>query len=173
MRLLAVVGYSDSGKTRLIQSLIPEIKARGLSVAVIKHCHEGFDWDHSNKDSGRFMEAGADGIGLWSLDYRASLRKVPVDNEVPEWAARVFGSMDVVLMEGGKNLPDVPKIEVRANRDTEPLDIPADELRAVVTDHAAASKTSHFFPHQVKELVDLLLEEGEDRSWSWSSTKKP
>ena len=162
---MAVVGYSDSGKTRLIEDLIPEIKARGLSVAVIKHCHEGFDWDHGGKDSGRFMEAGADGIGLWSRDYRASLRRARDAVAVRDWAERIFGGVDVVLLEGGKNLPDVPKIEVRADRGTEPLDIAAAELRAVVADFETPSGAPRFFRHQVKEVVDLILEEVEDRSW--------
>jgi molybdopterin-guanine dinucleotide biosynthesis protein B len=166
MRLLAVVGYSDSGKTRLIQGLIPEIKARGLSVAVVKHCHEGFDWDHQGKDSGRFLEAGADGVGLWSRDSRASLRRDREDIAVPDWAVRVFGGVDVVLLEGGKNLPDIPKIEVRAGPGTTPLDIPARELKAVVADVKTASKGPHFFPQQVKEVVDLILKEGEERAWS-------
>lgn len=163
MRLLAVVGYSNSGKTRLIQGLIPEIKARGLSVAVMKHCHEGFDWDHGGKDSGRFMEAGADGVGLWSRDFRASVRKAPGGGAVREWAARVFGDLDVVLIEGGKRLPDIPKIEVRIGRGAEPLDIPPAELKAVVADISEASSVPpHFSPRQVKEVVDLILKEGEE-----------
>jgi molybdopterin-guanine dinucleotide biosynthesis protein B len=48
-------------QTSLIEQLVAELKRRGLSVAVIKHCSQGFSLDQEGKDSWRFKEAGADG----------------------------------------------------------------------------------------------------------------
>ncbi|MBC7225358.1 MAG: molybdopterin-guanine dinucleotide biosynthesis protein MobB, partial [Anaerolineae bacterium] len=42
---LSVVGKSDSGKTTLLEKLIPELKRRGYRVAVIKHDVHGFHID--------------------------------------------------------------------------------------------------------------------------------
>jgi len=166
MRLLAVVGHSDSGKTRLIQRLIPVFKARGLSVAVIKHCHRGFDWAPRGKDSARFLEAGADGVGLWSPDYRAALFRVTGEADVPEWISRQFGDRDVVLIEGGKGLRGVPKIEVRRHASGEALDIPAEEIRALVTEGSVREGVPHFPPHRIDDLADFLLDAGEEGGWN-------
>jgi molybdopterin-guanine dinucleotide biosynthesis protein B len=43
MKTVAFVGNSGSGKTRLIARLVPELKKRGLAVALVKHCSHGFD----------------------------------------------------------------------------------------------------------------------------------
>ena len=45
MNIFAIVGHSKSGKTRLISQLIPGLKSRGYTVAVIKHCPHGFELD--------------------------------------------------------------------------------------------------------------------------------
>ena len=59
MRIVSFVGRSGTGKTTLIERLIPELSARGLRVAVIKHDAHRFDIDKEGKDSWRFTKAGA------------------------------------------------------------------------------------------------------------------
>ena len=49
MKIVAIAGPSQCGKTLLITRLIPEFRARGLSVAVIKHCGHGFCLDVEGK----------------------------------------------------------------------------------------------------------------------------
>ncbi|MEF8883223.1 MAG: molybdopterin synthase [Halapricum sp.] len=58
MYVLGVVGYSDTGKTRLIERLTDRLSERGR-VATIKHLHE-FDVDTEGKDTARHRSAGAD-----------------------------------------------------------------------------------------------------------------
>jgi molybdopterin-guanine dinucleotide biosynthesis protein B len=45
MNIFGIVGHSESGKTRLISQLIPELKQQRYTVAVIKHCPHGFELD--------------------------------------------------------------------------------------------------------------------------------
>ena len=47
--VLAFVGLSKTGKTSLIESLIPIFCSKGIRVAVIKHHHLGFDIDIPGK----------------------------------------------------------------------------------------------------------------------------
>ena len=56
--VLGVVGRPGSGKTALIERLIPELVARGLRVATVKRT-AGFDIDMPGKDSWRHGAAGA------------------------------------------------------------------------------------------------------------------
>ena len=43
--IVSIVGKSDSGKTTLIEKLIPELTRRGYRVATVKHHAHGFEVD--------------------------------------------------------------------------------------------------------------------------------
>lgn len=60
--IVGVHGPSGSGKTTLIEELIPRLKARGITVGVIKHAHEGLTLDTKGKDSWRLWQAGAEAV---------------------------------------------------------------------------------------------------------------
>ena len=45
MKLYGVTGWKNAGKTGLMERLVEEITARGLSVSTIKHSHHGADVD--------------------------------------------------------------------------------------------------------------------------------
>ena len=59
VHVLGIVGWSGSGKTTLLTTLIPLLRARGLTVSTVKHTHHGFDMDRPGKDTYRHREAGA------------------------------------------------------------------------------------------------------------------
>ena len=50
MKVVGIAGYSGAGKTTLVEGLIAALKARGLSVSVVKHAHHNFDIDQPGKD---------------------------------------------------------------------------------------------------------------------------
>jgi molybdopterin-guanine dinucleotide biosynthesis protein B len=50
--IVSFVGNSNTGKTTLIEKVIPELKKLGYRVAVVKHAHHGFEMDQPGKDSG-------------------------------------------------------------------------------------------------------------------------
>ena len=58
MKVIPVVGYSGSGKTRFIEELIPALGSRG-EVAVIKHLGDHRYHLEDGKDTTRFFERGA------------------------------------------------------------------------------------------------------------------
>ncbi len=58
--ILGICGFKNTGKTTLIERLIPRLKTMGLEVLVIKHDSHGIDVDRPGKDSGRFFRAGVD-----------------------------------------------------------------------------------------------------------------
>src|SRR6476660_10202829 len=59
MKVVGFAGFSGSGKTMLVERLIPALKLKGLRVSVGKHAHHKFDIDHPGKDTFRHREAGA------------------------------------------------------------------------------------------------------------------
>ncbi|MBU2489164.1 MAG: molybdopterin-guanine dinucleotide biosynthesis protein B [Proteobacteria bacterium] len=109
--VLGVAGRSNSGKTTLIERLVPVLKARGLSVAVIKHAAHGFDMDRPGKDSFRHMTAGAYGVAVASPGALAVVKRTPGEADPLALAAAFFPEADLILLEGYKRLA-APKIEV-------------------------------------------------------------
>jgi molybdopterin-guanine dinucleotide biosynthesis protein MobB len=99
MKIIQIVGRSNSGKTTFIKSLIPELKKMG-SVAVIKHLGDHIYKIEEGKDTSVFFEAGADiSVGIDDQKSVATIRKNTLDE-----ALRMlhYQDMDFVIIEGFK-----------------------------------------------------------------------
>jgi molybdopterin-guanine dinucleotide biosynthesis protein B len=157
MRIIAVIGKSDSGKTRLIRRLIPELTKRGFSAAVIKHCAHGFDLDVEGKDSWKMMKAGADGVGMVSPDRLAVLRKTGNADRFPGLAARYFRDVDFIFIEGGYGVTGLKTIEVLPKGSPAKAQADLKNLIAVVSPSKVDIGRPVFRPGQVGEIADFLI----------------
>src|ERR1700734_4070661 len=111
MRIFGLAGWSGSGKTTLLTALIPELRARRLTVSTVKHAHHEFDVDKPGKDSWRHREAGATEVMVasarrWALMHE--LRDAP-EPSLDELVA-YMSPVDLLIIEGFKRYPH-PKIE--------------------------------------------------------------
>ena len=154
--IVCIVGRGKTGKTTLLEKLIPELKRRGYRVATIKrHSHPGLEFDVPGKDSWRHAQAGSDYVVVAGPDKLASVRNLVHELTLDEVAATIVG-VDIILAEGYKRSTK-PKIEVvRAERSSEPL-CTADELLAIVTDVDLAMPVPHFGLNDVQPLADLIV----------------
>ena len=60
MRIVAVKGFSNTGKTTTVTELVKELRRRGYTVGTIKDIHyEGYRADTPGTDTFRHMESGA------------------------------------------------------------------------------------------------------------------
>jgi molybdopterin-guanine dinucleotide biosynthesis protein B len=161
MRIVAVVGFSESGKTRLVVRLIRELKGRGLRVGAVKRCSHGFTLDTEGKDTAEFSAAGADGVAMVAPDGWAALGRAP-EPDAARLARRLFPRADVVLIEGGKEIRGTPKIEIR--REGVP-DIPAvapEELIAIVSDVPVPGAAAPVLgPDDIPGVADVILRQKE------------
>ncbi len=106
--VLAVCGWSGSGKTTVLETVIPLLVERGLRVAVVKHDAHGIDVDREGKDSARFFAAGAD-VHLHAPEERmVHFRNRPEDS-LEKTISSLLATHDLVLIEGHKETP-LPKI---------------------------------------------------------------
>jgi molybdopterin-guanine dinucleotide biosynthesis protein len=132
--LVAVVGKSDAGKTTLIEKLLPELAALGLTVGTVKHDAHGFDIDHPGKDSWRHGQAGARAYAVASPDRLAFV--TGLDGELPlaDIVGRFFTGFDLVVAEGYKrSAPYRVELHRTGAGHGEPLCAPGEAL-ALVTD---------------------------------------
>ena len=120
---LAFVGKQNSGKTVLLEKLIPELVKRGLNVGTLKHHgHAGFDFDIEGKDSWRHAQAGSSFTVVSAPDKIAMVRNL----DAPEDAANTLAAMvalssageyqgtrplDIILVEGYRQ-SGLPTIEL-------------------------------------------------------------
>ena len=109
--ILGISGWSGSGKTFLIKSLIPILNKNGIKVSTIKHAHAGFNIDHPGKDTYLHRESGANEV-LISSEKRFAL--------IHEYSSKEFSlhhliekmePTDLILIEGWKK-ENIKKIEV-------------------------------------------------------------
>ena len=153
--IISIVGKSNSGKTTLIERLVPCLKARGFRVATIKHAGHGFEADHPGKDSHRHKAAGADAVMVAS-NTRFALIKDAADLSLDDLIFHL-GDMDLILTEGYKHA-DKPKIEVcRAERSHAFMCLDDPQLVALVTDVAVQmEKVPAFGLDEVEALADFI-----------------
>lgn len=134
MKVYGVIGWKNSGKTSLMERLVAEITARGISVSTVKHVHHDVDLDQPGKDTFRHRAAGAHEVVLASAHRFAILHEHRgPEPELAEVLARL-APVDLVLVEGYKRDPHA-KIEVWRRETGHDLIQPHDPLvRAVATD---------------------------------------
>ena len=131
--ILSIVGYSNSGKTTLMEKLVAGLVAKGLRIATIKHSHHQPEMDTPGKDSWRHKQAGASTSLLVGPEKMLMVSDVDEALNPQLLASRLFTDYDLVLVEGYASVSG-PKIEVvRAERSQE-LRCNEDELVAIVTD---------------------------------------
>ena len=98
--VIAVAAWSGTGKTTLLERLIPVLKERGLRVCVMKHDAHEFEVDRVGKDSWRMTRAGADVTILTNGAHAAILENRPVTAEA---LLEQVHDVDLVLTEGYKH----------------------------------------------------------------------
>ncbi len=132
--VFCVSGFSDSGKTGLVERLINEFKNDGQSVGVIKHDgHDDFT-DLPGSDTDRFWHAGAAKTAIFS-DTRYALTCAQKTD--PASLIRMMCASDdppdVVIIEGMKS-SSYPKVEVVRRKICDRNVCPEESLICIATD---------------------------------------
>lgn len=107
--LIAISGVKNSGKTTLIEKLIPRLSGKGLKVATVKHDGHDFDADVEGTDTFKHRKAGAYGTAIFSKNKFMVIKEQK--NTQEEELISYFSDCDVILLEGFK-FSDYPKIEI-------------------------------------------------------------
>lgn len=158
--IISIVGYTDSGKTTLIEKLVPALKHRGYRIGTVKHADHESSLDTEGKDSWRHYAAGADAVVVASDAKIVMIRrkeKTPGDRR--EELARLavyFSDMDLVLAEGYKQAP-FPKIEIfRPSGPATPVCVHDERFIALVSDSDIPVRVPRFGLNDIEKLADFI-----------------
>ena len=160
MRIYGVTGSKNCGKTGLMERLVAEVCARGLSVSTLKHAHHSTDVDQPGRDSYRHRQAGAHEVLLASPHRWALMQELRDAPEPPlEELLTRLSPVDLVLIEGYKSAPH-PKIEAHRAETGKPLLSPANaSIRAVAADSAVETALPRFDLDDTAAITDFILRE--------------
>ena len=156
--IVSLIGKPDSGKTTLLEQLIPELRRQGYRVGTIKHHVHSFEMDTPGKDTWRHKQAGARVVALSSPTGMGIIRDTDGDPDVEELVHRYFGDVDLVITEGYKRL-GFPKIEVhRCALHPDPLPGRDTTWAALVTDAPPDATLPGFALDDVAGLARFLID---------------
>jgi len=164
---IPIVGFSalsGTGKTTLLTSMLPLLKARGIRVGAIKHAHHRFEVDHQDKDSYRLRKAGAEQMLVASRRRLALIEERDEAGTEPRLDELLqhmdTGHLDMILVEGFKR-EHFPKIELHRPALGHPLRYPDDpDIIAVASDRPLTATPCHLPLLDINrpgQIVDFLL----------------
>jgi len=159
MKAVAIVGNSDSGKTRLITALIKELNSRALKCGVLKKASKEVELDKEGKDSWQFMAAGAEAATVLAPEKIFTIEKNKAGQTLLDIALERFAEVDILLVEGGKKESAFKKIwRLQKVADFDQNKAP-EELLAVVADESFPISPGYpvFQAEEISRLADFLL----------------
>ncbi|MBU0728256.1 MAG: molybdopterin-guanine dinucleotide biosynthesis protein B [Proteobacteria bacterium] len=156
--IVSFIGRPDSGKTTLLEKIIPMLITFGYRVGIIKHHVHAFEMDKPGKDTWRLKQAGARTVALSSPAAIGVISDTGRDLAPEEIAETYFKDVDIVLTEGYKQ-GNARKIEVfRRDLYDEPL--PGRDstwLAFISNDPIPGEMLPVFNPEDISGLADFLV----------------
>ncbi|MFN4132791.1 MAG: molybdopterin-guanine dinucleotide biosynthesis protein B, partial [Candidatus Hadarchaeales archaeon] len=109
-RVVCVAGYKKSGKTKIVESLVGELKSRGYRVGTVKHIPEPeFEIDVPGKDTWNHYGAGAERVAAISSEKFAVVER---GSKTLVNAMKLMEGLDFVIIEGFREVKDIARIIV-------------------------------------------------------------
>jgi molybdopterin-guanine dinucleotide biosynthesis protein B len=151
-----VAAASNSGKTTLIEKIVPLLKKRGLRVAVIKHASKGFDLGHPELDC--YLRSGAEAVIVVSHHNVAMIKKIEEPPSIEEMRKDI-GEVDITIHEGFK-ADARNKIEVFRSgiSGTRPLCLDDPSFIALATDTKFDLAVPQFDLNDAKSIAMFIME---------------
>jgi molybdopterin-guanine dinucleotide biosynthesis protein MobB len=156
--LVSFVGRSNTGKTTVIELLIPILRERGLKVSIIKHHPHDFEIDIPGKDTYRYKQAGATMSILVSPGKVAVIEDTETELTLGEIITRYIHNVDLLIVEGFKR-EEIPKIEVFRRKEGADIPVCAEDknLIAVITDESIDTLLPVFPRDDVGGVAEFIL----------------
>ena len=159
--ILGFAAYSGTGKTTLIEKLIPLLVADGINIGLIKHSHHDIEMDKPGKDSYRLRKAGASQVVLAS-PYRTIIFKENSQRTEPNLTEQLncldLNNLDLVLVEGFR-AEKFSKIELHRPSLGKALLYPDDpSIIAIAADQQLSTSLPTLNINDIEQIKDFVLQ---------------
>ncbi len=166
--LLGFAAFSGTGKTTLLEKLIPLLIKQGLNVALVKHSHHDIELDKPGKDSYRLRKAGASQLVLAGTHRSILFNEQPQakDSVLEEQLALLqTEQLDLVLVEGFRDQP-FAKIELHRQSLNKPLLYKQDtSIIAIASDEEITDcSITHLDLNNVEQISEFVICHLNDKS---------
>lgn len=160
MYKLGIVGGKNSGKTTLIEQLIPLLIKKGIKAATAKHTSHAHNFDKPGKDTFRHREAGAMAT-LAVSSGEVALFGLHDETFLAECERLLASICDICLVEGNKLSP-APKILLTRELDK----IEPESFKNIIATYGP-NRTGSDIPHidldDLETLVNFICKMMESR----------
>ncbi|MGI9283254.1 MAG: molybdopterin-guanine dinucleotide biosynthesis protein B [Endozoicomonas sp.] len=159
--LIGLAAFSGTGKTTLLEKLIPLLCTKGLNIGIVKASHHSVDPDTPGKDSYRLRRAGSSQL-LLSTPERSICYTEKSGHTDPELMNELqlldCSRLDLIIVEGFRDAA-FPKIELHRQGLDRPLLYPEDpNIIAIawdipLTDNPGLPQLNLNSPEQIAEFI--------------------
>lgn len=155
--VISIIGGQNTGKTTLIQIIIPLLKKKGYRVGTIKYNIPHFDIDYEGKDTYKHYQAGADVVSISSPEKLAVIKglnkKTPSIKDIIQQG---YSDVDIVLVEGYKKYR-YPYIEINTNHlQTKPANKTYKKHVKIVSRKQLHSPIPAFYEKDLNNIINFI-----------------
>lgn len=163
--ILSVVGRSSTGKTTLLERVIPALRSRGLRIGTIKHHAGDFEIDREGKDSYRHKKAGANASMITSPTKIGLVADIAQELTLSQLVRLYMRDVDLVITEGYKR-EQMPKLEVYVyQKGLDPLANQYPDVIAIAADRPIEAHVPVFLRDEPEAIADFIIEKLKSGSW--------
>ena len=149
---------SGTGKTTLIEKLIPDLLQKNINVSVVKHAHHNFDIDHPGKDSYRLRKSGAFQTLIFNNKRSALITEFTQESEnLEKMIAQMDPCVDLIIVEGLRG-GEFKKIEVyRQAHSKKKLFLQDENVIAIVSDEQFDASVPCLNLNNIEEISNFII----------------
>lgn len=149
---------SGTGKTTLIEKLIPDLLQKKINVSVIKHAHHNFEIDYPGKDSYRLRKSGAFQTLIFNNKRSALITEFTQESEnVKKMIAQMDQRVDLIIVEGLRG-GEFKKIEVfRSANSKKKLFLQDENVIAIVSDEQLNASVPCLNLNNIEEISNFII----------------
>ena len=167
VRVLCICGCKNSGKTTLLEGILPYLQSYGMRINVVKHDGHDFKPDVPGTDSARIHAAGSFATVIYSnlrqayyIEQNLEQDSCPYEEVIDRLLSLQVCLPDLILIEGLKN-SKYDKIEIIRSAVSEKSVVHNGSLLAVCTDleHAVADRSiKQFGLNDYEQIAEFIIQ---------------
>jgi len=157
MKVVGIIGWKNSGKTFLAQTIIKKLNEKGFNVSSIKRAHHDFEIDKPDTDSYLHRKSGSKQVIVSSAKRWAKITEL--DGAKEKKLSELINELkkpDIVIVEGFKQ-ESHPKIEIINSSKGKYLFKELKNVVAIISEEKLSISIPQFKKNEIDLIVEFIL----------------